>query len=104
MHKTNQKKTQNSEHLFWKYTLSVQLAANDNVKQIKVYVLFLFQKLAKILYEAADDAGYINPCLVEPILGYTQEQANTEVTVAATSVPDIVQFNRSIYRAPPSGG
>ena len=66
--------------------------------------IFLFQKLAKILYEAADDAGYINHWRVEPILGYTQEQANTEVTAVAPSAPDIVQSDKSIYSARPSGG
>ena len=48
------------------------------------------QKLAKILYQAADDAGYVNPNVIQDILGFDVKEANAEVPPAATSVPDVV--------------
>ena len=37
---------------------------------------FNLQKLAALLYQAADDGGYIDPVKVHKILGYTKEEAS----------------------------
>ena len=63
-----------------------------NLKFIDSHLLtrFYFQKLAKLLYQAADDGAYVNPAKVQNILGFTPDQAKADDTPAATSVPDVV--------------
>ena len=38
--------------------------------------IYIFQRLAHLLYQAAEDAGYVDPHRIKQILGISREEVN----------------------------